>query len=46
MPLFTFIVVLRLSLLLWMVKQEDKLGGACMMQRGDEKCVQNFGWKI
>jgi hypothetical protein len=25
---------------------EDEMGGACDLHGGDEKCVQNFGWKI
>jgi hypothetical protein len=25
---------------------EDKMGGACSLYVGDEKCIQNFGWKV
>jgi hypothetical protein len=24
---------------------EDEMGGACSAHGGDEKCIQNFGWK-
>jgi hypothetical protein len=25
--------------------KEDEMGGSCSTHGGDEKCIQNFGWK-